>query len=52
MRTDSHQLRAVAADTAGAEAVTVVTRAHTTVIWERTRHTQRQRRKRLRTPRT
>jgi transposase len=41
VRTDSHQLRAVAGDTPGAEAVKVVTRAHKTLIWERTRHTQR-----------
>jgi transposase len=41
VRTDSHQLRSVAADTAAAEAVKVVTRAHKTLIWERTRHTQR-----------
>jgi transposase len=41
VRTDSHQLRAVAGDSAAAEAVKVVTRAHKTLIWERTRHTQR-----------
>jgi transposase len=41
VRTDSHQLRAVAADSAQAEAVKVVTRAHKTLIWERTRQTQR-----------
>jgi transposase len=41
VRTDSHQLRPVAADSAAAGAVKVVTRAHKTVIWERTRHTQR-----------
>jgi transposase len=41
VRTDSHQLRPVAADSAAAEAVKVVTRAHKTLIWERTRHTQR-----------
>ena len=41
VRTDSHQLRPVAADSAQAEAVKVVTRAHKTLIWERTRHTQR-----------
>jgi transposase len=39
--TDSHQLRPVAADSAAAGAVKVVTRAHKTLIWERTRHTQR-----------
>ncbi|MCA1705011.1 MAG: IS110 family transposase, partial [Actinobacteria bacterium] len=41
VRTDAHQLRPVAADTAQAQAVKVVTRAHKTLIWERTRHTQR-----------
>ncbi len=41
VRTDSHRLRPVAADSAQAEAVKVVTRAHKTLIWERTRHTQR-----------
>jgi transposase len=41
VRTDSHQLRPVAADTPRAGAVKVVTRAHKTLIWERTRHTQR-----------
>jgi transposase len=41
VRTDSHQLRPVAGDTAGAEAIKVVSRAHKTLIWERTRHTQR-----------
>ncbi|EFC86218.1 transposase IS111A/IS1328/IS1533 [Parafrankia sp. EUN1f] len=41
VRTDAHQLRPVAGDTATAEAVKVVTRTHKTLIWERTRHTQR-----------
>jgi transposase len=41
VRTDSHQLRPVAGDTPEAEAVKVVARAHKTLIWERTRHTQR-----------
>lgn len=41
VRTDSHQLRPVAGDTAGAQAVKVVARAHKTLIWERTRHLQR-----------
>ncbi len=41
VRTDSHQLRAVAGDTAEVEAVKVLTRAHKTLIWERTRHMQR-----------
>ena len=38
VRTDRHQLRPVAGDSAEAEAVKVVTRAHKTLIWERTRH--------------
>ncbi|MFI0084626.1 IS110 family RNA-guided transposase [Streptomyces bobili] len=41
VRTDSHQLRPVSGDTADAEAVKVVTRIHKTLIWERTRTTQR-----------
>jgi transposase len=41
VRTDAHQLRPVAGDSPGAEAVKVVARAHKTLIWERTRHTQR-----------
>jgi hypothetical protein len=41
VRTDSHQLRLVAADSADAEAIKVVTRMHKTLIWERTRHVQR-----------
>ena len=41
VRTDAHQLRPVAGDSAGSEAVKVVARAHKTLIWERTRHTQR-----------
>ena len=41
VRTDSHQLRPVAADSPGAQAVKVVARAHKTLIWERTRHVQR-----------
>jgi transposase len=41
VRTDSHQLRTVAGDSAAAEAVKVVTRMHKTLIWERTRTTQR-----------
>jgi transposase len=41
VRTDSHQLRAVAGDSAQAGAVKVVARAHKTLIWERTRHMQR-----------
>lgn len=38
VRTDRHQLRPVAGDSEQAEAVKVLTRAHKTLIWERTRH--------------
>jgi hypothetical protein len=38
VRTDRHQLRAVAGDSAQAQAVKVVARAHQTLIWERHRH--------------
>jgi transposase len=38
VRTDRHQLRAIAGDSAEAEAVKVLSRAHKTLIWERTRH--------------
>jgi hypothetical protein len=41
VRTDAHQLPPVASDSAQAEAVKVVARTHKTLIWERTRHTQR-----------
>lgn len=41
VRTHSHELRPVAGDSAQAEAIKVVTRTHKTMIWERTRHTQR-----------
>ncbi|MEU2030803.1 IS110 family transposase [Nocardia amamiensis] len=41
VRTDSHQLRPVAADSAEVEALKVIARAHKTLIWERTRHVQR-----------
>ena len=41
VRTDSHQLRAVAADSAGADGIKVVARTHKTLIWERTRQVQR-----------
>ena len=41
VRTDSHQLRPVAGDSAQAAAVKVVARTHKTLIWERTRATQR-----------
>jgi hypothetical protein len=37
VRTDRHQLRPVAGDSDLAEAIKVVTRAHKTLIWERTR---------------
>lgn len=35
VRTDSHQLRPIAGDSSGAEAIKVVARAHKTLIWER-----------------
>ena len=38
VRTDRHQLRPIAGDSAESEAVKVLTRAHKTLIWERTRH--------------
>ena len=41
VRTDSHQLRPAAGDTAEAEAIKVVARAHKTMIWDRTRAVQR-----------
>ncbi|ETT23771.1 mobile element protein [Rhodococcus aetherivorans] len=41
VRTHSHELRPVAGDSARAEAIKVVARMHKTMIWERTRHTQR-----------
>lgn len=41
VRTHAHELRPVAGDTAQAQAIKVVTRTHKTLIWERTRHTQR-----------
>lgn len=41
VRTDSHQLRAAAGDSAEAQAIKVVARTHKTLIWERTRHIQR-----------
>ena len=41
VRTDSHQLRPVAGDSADAEGVKVLARTHKTLIWERTRHVQR-----------
>jgi hypothetical protein len=41
VRTDSHQLRAVAGDSADAEGIKVLARTHKTLIWEHTRHLQR-----------
>jgi transposase len=41
VRTHAHELRPVAGDSAQAEAIKVVTRTHKTLIWDRTRHTQR-----------
>jgi transposase len=41
VRTDRHQLRPAAGDSGLAEAVKVLSRAHKTLIWERTRHTLR-----------
>ena len=38
VRTDRHQLRAVAGDSELSEAAKVVTRAHKKLIWEQTRH--------------
>jgi hypothetical protein len=43
VRTDSHQLRAVAGDSPDAEGIKVVARTHKTLIWERTRQVQRMR---------
>jgi transposase len=43
VRTGSHQLRPVAGDSAGAEAIKVAARAHQTLIWERNRHLLRMR---------
>ena len=41
VRTDSHQLRATAGDSAEAEGIKVLARTHKTLIWERTRQVQR-----------
>jgi transposase len=41
VRTDSHQLRAVAGDSPDAEGIKVLARTHKTLIWERTRQAQR-----------
>ena len=38
VRTERHQLRAMAGGSAQAEAIKVIARAHQTLIWERTRH--------------
>jgi len=41
VRTDSHQLRPAAGDSPEAEGIKVVARTHKTLIWDRTRTTQR-----------
>ncbi|MFE3280295.1 IS110 family transposase [Nocardia sp. NPDC059239] len=41
VRTDRHQLRQVAGDSTQVEAVKALSRAHKTLIWERTRHALR-----------
>jgi len=41
VRTDSHQLRPAAGDSAGAEGIKVLARTHKTLIWDRTRQLQR-----------
>jgi transposase len=41
VRTDRHQLRAVAGDSELAEAVKITARAHQTLVWDRTRQVQR-----------
>src|SRR6185312_8930176 len=41
VRTDSHQFRAVAGDSADAEGLKVLARAHKTLIWEKARQVQR-----------
>jgi hypothetical protein len=41
VRTDSHQLRPAAGDSADAAGIKVLARTHKTLIWERTRHIQR-----------
>jgi hypothetical protein len=41
VRTDSHQLRPAAGDSAAAEGLKVLARTHKTLIWERTRAVQR-----------
>ncbi len=41
VRTDRDRLRPAAGDTAQADAIKVLSRAHKTLVWERTRHLQR-----------
>ena len=41
VRTDAHQLREVAGDSALAEGIKVVARTHQTMIWDRHRHVLR-----------
>lgn len=41
VRTDAHQLRPIAGDTAAAEGIKLVARAHQTMIWDRQRHVLR-----------
>ncbi|MGD9525189.1 IS110 family transposase [Pseudonocardia sp.] len=41
VRTDGHQLRAIAGDSALAAGVKILARAHQTLVWERTRHASR-----------
>jgi hypothetical protein len=41
VRTDSHQLRAAAGDSAEGQGIKVVARAHKTLLWDRTRQVQR-----------
>jgi transposase len=41
VRTDSHQLRPAAGDSAEGQAIKVVARTHKTLIWDRTRQVQR-----------
>lgn len=41
VRTEAHQLRQVAGDSAEVEAIKMLARTHKTLVWENTRHTQR-----------
>lgn len=43
VRTDAHQLRSIAGDSAAAEGLKLVARAHQTMIWDRHRHMLRMR---------